>query len=400
MMRFVIVGNGVAGVTAARELSRDGSGNSVEIYAREPYHYYPRPRLQEYLADRIALDELYFRPTEWYEKSGITVHLGRTVTELDPEGSRITLDGGEEVGYDRILLATGGRPFVPPIPGADKEGVFSYRTLDDVKVIKEKARSSESAVVIGGGLLGLEAAKALSALGVRVTVLEMFPYLLPRQLDSQGGQILKSLIEETGVEVKVGAATEAIVGEESVSGVRLKDGSEIGAGLIVVSAGIRSNISLAKDAGLGVNRGVLVDEHLQTTAVNVYAAGDAAEFEGRVYGIVPAAVEQARAAAHNMLGEDVVYEGTMPSSTLKVVGIDCASIGLVHPEGDGYQELRSTVDRTYTKLVLEGGRLVGAILLGDTADVAPISRLVRKKADVSGYVDRLLSTDFDWRGLR
>jgi nitrite reductase (NADH) large subunit len=399
-MRFVIIGNGVAGFTAARELARESRGDSVEVYTQESYHYYPRPRLQEFLANRIRLDELYFRPADWYDKAGIAVHLGQSVTGLDPARKRITLNGEEEVSYDRLLLATGGRPFVPPIPGADKKAVFSYRTLDDVKAIRKKARESKYAVVIGGGLLGLEAAKAMTALGLRVTVLEMFPYLLPRQLDPQGGELLKSLIEDMGLAVRVSAATEAIVGEESASGVRLKDGTELGAGLVLISAGIRSNVALAKDAGLEVNRGVVVNEHLQTTAEDIYAAGDVAEFEGQVYGIVPAALEQARAAARNMLGEDMVYEGTVPSNTLQVVGIDCASVGLVHPEGEGYRELRSTGDRVYKKLVLEHGRLVGAILLGNTEDFAPISRLVRKKADVSAHADGLLDKDFDWGQVR
>ena len=245
----------------------------------------------------------------------------------------------------------------------------------------------------------MEAARALRALGVGVTVLELAPHLLPRQLDAQGGGLLRELIGAMGIDVVVGAATQAVVGEEWATGVELKDGERIDGDLTLISAGIRSNVDLARSAGLEVNRGVVVDEHLQTSAEDIYAAGDVAEFEGRVYGIIPAALEQARAAALNMLGETSIYQGTMFSNTLKVVGIDCASIGVVHPEGEGYEELMSIGAGVYKKFVLEDGHLVGAILLGDTKDVAPISRLIRQKADVSAHIEVLLNEGFDWRTL-
>lgn len=396
-MRFVIIGNGVAGVTAARTLSE--GGGEVEIYAWEAYHYYPRPRLQEFLAGQMEIDDVYFRPPTWYEERSIAVHLGTEVREIDTAGKRIILVGRESVAYDRLLLATGGHPFIPPIKGVDKQGVYALRTLDDAKAIRERATGAERAVVVGGGLLGLEAARALRALGVGVTVLELAPHLLPRQLDAQGGGLLRELIGAMGIDVVVSAATQAVVGEEWATGVELKDGERIDGDLTLISAGIRSNVDLARSAGLEVNRGVVVDEHLQTSAEDIYAAGDVAEFEGRVYGIIPAALEQARAAALNMLGETSIYQGTMFSNTLKVVGIDCASIGVVHPEGEGYEELRSIGAGVYKKFVLEDEHLVGAILLGDTKDVAPISRLIRQKADVSAHIEVLLNEGFDWRTL-
>ena len=398
-MRFVIIGNGVAGVTAAKALAEGGSGAEVEVYTREAYHYYPRPRLQELLAGQMEIDDVYFRQPAWYEERGIAVHLGTEVREIDTAGKRIILVGGESVDYDRLLLATGGHPFIPPIKGVDKQGVYALRTLEDAKAIRERAMGAERAVVVGGGLLGLEAARALRALGIGVTVLEMAPFLLPRQLDAEGGGLLRELIGAMGIDVVVGAATQAVVGEEWATGVEMKDGERIDGDLIIISAGIRSSVDLARSAGLEVKRGVVVDEHLQTSAEDIYAAGDVAEFEGRVYGIIPAALEQARAAALNMLGEKTDYKGTIFSNTLNVVGIDCASIGTVHPEGEGYEELRSIRAGVYKKLVLEDGHLVGAILLGDTKDVAPISRLIRQKADVSAYIEDLLNEGFDWRAL-
>jgi len=393
-MRCVIVGNGVAGVTAAR------AGAEVEIYTQETHHYYPRPRLQRFLAGEMELEDLYFYPPAWYEERGIAVHLGVEVTGLDPAARRILLADGRRVSYDRLLLAAGSRPFIPPIEGVDREGVFSLRTIEDALAIKRWAEGAERAVVVGGGLLGLEAARALRALGLKVTVLERGPYLLPRQLDAQGGALLRGLVEDMGIEVVLEASSQAILGDGRATGVLLQDGRKVEGDLILISTGIRSNVELAREAGLEVNRGVVVDERLRTNAEDVYAAGDVAEFRGRVYGIIPAAMEQAKAAALNMLGQETSYQGTVPSNVLRVVGIDCASIGVVHPpEGEGYRELRKSEAGVYKKLVLKDGRLVGAILLGDRKDVAPISRLIRREADVSRYVERLLDEDFDWKKL-
>lgn len=395
-MRFVIIGNGVAGITAARALSE--SGAEVVIYTQEAHHYYPRPRLQSFLAGEIGLEGLPLYPPAWYEKRGIAVHLGVEVVGLNPTAKRISLADGREVSYDRLLLAAGSRPFIPPIEGVDKGGVFTLRTIEDALAIKRWAEGTKRAVVVGGGLLGLEAARALMVLGLKVTVLERGPYPLQRQLDAEGGALMSELIEAMGIKVASNASSQAILGDGQASGIMLQDGRRIKGDLILISAGVRSNVRLAQDAGLEVNRGVVVDRHLRTSADDIYAAGDVAEFRGQVYGIIPAAIEQARAAAANMLGrKQTEYQGTIPSNVLQVVGIDCVSIGVVHPsEEDDYQELRKSEAGIYKKLVLKYGRLVGAILLGDRKDVAPISRLIQRGADVSRYTERLLDDDFDW----
>jgi len=409
-MHFVIIGNGVAGITAARALS-EGRGE-VEVYAQEAHHYYPRPRLQSFLAGEIKLEELPLYPPAWYEKRGISVHLGVEVVELDPTAKRIALADGRQVSYDRLLLAAGSRPFVPPIEGVDGGGVFTLRTIEDALAIKRWAAGVERAVIVGGGLLGLEAARALTVLGLGVAVLERGPYLLRRQLDAEGGALMRELVGAMGIEVVLEASSQAILGDGTsplklggiegglATGVLLEDGRRIEGDLILVATGIHSNVRLAQEAGLEVNRGVVVDDHLRTSAGDIYAAGDAAEFQGQVYGIIPAALEQARVAALNMLGEEATYQGTVPSNTLQVVGIDCASIGIIQPpEDEGYQEFRKAEGEVYKKLVLKDGRLVGAILLGDRKEVAPISQLVRREADVSRYAERLLDDDFDWKGL-
>jgi nitrite reductase (NADH) large subunit len=405
-MRFVIIGNGVAGVTAARALS--DAGAEVEVYTQEAHHYYPRPRLQSFLAGEIELEKLPLYPAAWYEKRGIAVHLGAEVVGLDPRAKQIVLaactersrSNGRGISYDRLLLAAGGRPFIPAIKGVDKRGVFTLRTIEDALAVKRWAEGSKRAVVVGGGLLGLEAARALKVLGLEVIVLETELCLLPRQLDAEGGALLKGLIGAMGIDVALEASSQAILGDGQATGVLLQDGRRIEGDLILISVGVRCNVRLAQEAGLEVNRGVVVDEHLRTSAEDIYAAGDVAEFRGRVYGIIPAAIEQARAAARNMLGEEATYHGTIPSNTLQVMDIDCTSIGMVHPpEGVGYQELRKSGAGVYKKLVLKDGRLVGAILLGDKKDAALIGRLIRAETDVSRRVESLLDDDFDWKKL-
>lgn len=402
-MRFVIIGNGAAGITAARTLSQAVPGSEIHVYSDEPYPYYPRPRLPELLAGSVEVRDLYFHDDAWYEKRGIQVHLAEPVAAIHPDRHHITLKNDRQVPYDRLLLASGAHSWVPPIADADRlQGVFTMRNVDDVLAIRAYAAGKEQAVVIGGGLLGLEAARALRTLGLAVTVVEFFPYLLPRQLDPAGAAVLLRYMNDLGLQVVTGAATESVLddGSGKARGIALKDGQTLDADLVLVSAGVRSNLDLPQAAGLAVARGVVVDEHLQTDAPDVYAAGDVAEFAGRVWGIVPAALAQGRTAAQNMAGEETVYEDIVPSNTLKVAGVDLTSIGNVNPEGEGFEELRSEPSPgVYKKFVLQDGKLVGAILLGDPRPVGTVTRLVNENADVSAFGADILGDDFDWKSV-
>jgi nitrite reductase (NADH) large subunit len=286
--------------------------------------------------------------------------------------------------------------------GAEQAGVFTLRTLDDALAIKGYATLVPSATVIGGGLLGLETARALHSAGLDVTVVEYFPYLLPRQMDVEGARVLQSLLEQQGLRVLTSGQTYHIVGTGRCTGVQLEDGRAVEGELVVFSAGIRSETSLALTAGIATNRGVIVDEHLQTSASDIFAVGDVAEFEGRVYGIIPPAIEQARIAAANMveLGS-AVYRGTLPSTTLKIAGAELTSLGQSLEEGDAYTVLRS-VDLAagkYRKLILSEGHLIGAILLNDRTAVRPVTQLIEREVDISAHVDQLRSDDFDLKSL-
>jgi nitrite reductase (NADH) large subunit len=384
--KFVIVGNGVAGVTAAQSLIRAEPTADVSIFGAEPYPYYRRPRLWEFLAGEIEQRQLYSRPEEWYAEHGIQLHLGARVASLSPADHRLTLANGDSVGYDRLLLATGGRSAVPPFEGVDKHGVFTLRTIDDAQAMKTHAEGIRSAVVIGGGLLGLETARALVSLGIEVTAIEFMPRLLPRQLDTEGAQVLQAQLEATGMHILTDAATEAIIGDESATGVRLKNGRTVDGELVLLSTGIHSQVDLASEAELETNRGVIVDERLRTSAADVYAAGDAAEFDGVVYGIIPAAVAQAQAAAANMVSDDsATYSGTVPSNTLKIVGIDLSSAGIVVPEGDGFVEMRRSDPEagSYAKLVLKDDKPVGVIVIGDKPLARKLEAMVTHNASLS-----------------
>jgi nitrite reductase (NADH) large subunit len=365
-MHFVIAGGGVAGITAAMDLARRDLGE-VDVYSDEAYPYYYRPMLTEFLAGNVPMERLVRHDLDWYAGRGIHVHLETPIAALDPEARAVTLTGGERVPYDRLLLALGSRPFVPPIEGADKDRVYTWRTLADTLEIEQAADVCAHTLVIGGGLLGLEAARGLQGFCPNVTVLEYFPRLMPRQLDTEGAAVLQRFVESLGIEVMVGAHTQQFLGDEAVQGVRLEGGQEIPGQTVVVAAGVRANAAVPQAAGLLVDRGVVVDEHMATSAPDVYAAGDLAVYKGYAWAIAPIAQAQARIAAANMAGEDAVYDVVVPSTTLKVVGIDVSSVGLINPQEEGYVEVRHQDDDagTYKKIVLHDGRIVGSIVIGD-----------------------------------
>lgn len=404
MTKYVILGGGVAGVTAARALARASSdADEVHIFSAEPYPYYPRPLLWQFIAGQKEQDELYFRSPEWYAEQNIKYHLNSRITEIDTEAHRLTLDDGSRVRYDRLLIATGARPFVPPSEGTDKEGVFTLRTLEDALAIKSYTERAATAIVVGGGLLGLETARALQATGLRVTVIEVAPYLLPRQLDREGAQVLQSLLEAQGLRLITDSLTEAVLGETHATGVQLKDGPRVDGDLVLFSTGIRCRAKLAKEAGLEVNRGLIVDEQLRTSAEDVFAAGDVAEFEGQVYGIIPAAIEQARAAASNMSEPgSTYYTGTIPSTTLQVADAEVTTLGEIdEDEGENRRAVRhADIDAgIYRKFTLEDGRVIGFILLNDQERAGAARQLIQRGIDVSGKIDELVEDDFDLKSL-
>ncbi|MGI6368440.1 MAG: NAD(P)/FAD-dependent oxidoreductase [Anaerolineae bacterium] len=401
-MQVAIVGNGIAGTTTARFVGERVPDAKITIYSREPYAYYSRPRLIDFIAGEAPLEGMPQYDAAWYEKRHIETCLSCEVASIDTAGKTLTLSSGQQHSYDVLVLATGANAFVPPIAGVEKKGVGTLRTLQDAVTLCQAAQCCDRIVVLGGGLLGLDTAISFIHFGTAVTVVEAQPWLLPRQLDREGAAVLQHMVESRGVRVITDDLCLQVLGEEQVEGIRLKSGLELPACQLVISAGVRANIALAKQAGLACNRGILVNERMETSAPQVYAVGDCAEFNGNVWGIIPVALAQARVAASQIAGEvTTLYTDLVPSTTLQVGGIELTSIGEVNPVGEGFQEYRYADDAhaVYKKVVVRDGIVVGAIMFGDRSDLPAITRLVSQKIDVTAVASRLVSSDFnvgDW----
>jgi len=400
-MKALIVGSGLAGTMAAktlRELDRDVE---ILVFGEERYPYYPRPNLVEFIAGRLPFERLFAFPADWTARQRIDVRLGQRVVRIDPAEKTIGTADGRAHPYDVLLLASGCRAVVPPLQGTERKGVFVLRTLDDAQAILEYFAGHPRVAVLGGGLLGLETARALRAAGGEVRVVEFFDRLLPRQLDPAGAAILKGQVEKMGIPVRLGTATEEIEGDREARGLRFQGGDRMEADMVVIAAGVQPDVGAAREAGLAVNRGVVADDLLRSSVPGIYVAGDAAEHRGNVYGLIPASFEQSRAAAYNMLGIEKPYSGTVPSSTLKVAGLSVMSAGLVHPAEAGYEVLarESRDEGVYKKIVLKDGLLVGAIWMGTRKGLAEVSRLVALNSPIGGRKQDLLEDAFDWSGV-
>lgn len=400
-MKIVVIGNGLAGTMAAKTLRELDSQVEIDVFAEEKYPYYPRPNLIEYVAGNIPYQRLFAFSDDWHVRQKINIHLSEPVRRILPGSGKVEVAGERREKYDRLLIASGASSFIPPIRGADKRGVFSLRTLDDAEAILDFLKGHPRVLVIGGGLLGLETARAVRSRGAEVEVVEFFDRLLPRQLDSRGAALLKKQIEDLGIRVHLGVTTEEILGKKEVQGVRLKDGLKIAGGMVIIAAGVRPNMMLAKEAGITVGRGIVVDDLHRTNQPNIFAAGDSIQHRGKIYGIIPAAFEQARASAYNMLNQEKKYEGTTPANTLKVVGLHVTSVGLVNPEGEGYKEHSKAVhdEGIYKKVVVQDGALVGAIWMGTRKGANEIVRAVTTQRKVEAKIESLLEDDFDFSRL-
>jgi nitrite reductase (NADH) large subunit len=380
-MGFVIVGGGLAGLTAARTLRKLAPSAEVTVLEAEPTSYYLRPGLIEVLAGRKTLPEITPFPKAWYDRQGIRYRSDSAVVAVDPGRHAVTLASDGDLRYDRLLLACGATALRPEIPGADRPGVFTLRSAADVERIRTRATEAKAAAVIGGGWLGIETARALHDRGLPVVLLERGGWLLRQQLDQAAAEVLTAILTRQGIEVRAPFECAEIRGKPAVTGLRLATGESVRADLVVISAGICPRVELARAAGVAVNRGVVVDDHLATSAPDVYAAGDVAEWQGRVYGIVPAAREQGDVAARNMVQPGSVrYAGTTPTNKLKVAGVDLLCLGNTQPAGGACPEMHRSDPSAgrYVKFVLGlEGELVGAVLLGAPDLAAPVEELVQ-----------------------
>jgi len=398
MKNYVIIGNGVAGTTAAENIRKLDKEGNITLITEEDLPFYYRIRLNEYLCGDIDERALIAKNGQWYKDLRIDLILNTRIVDADPLKKVIVTENNQDISYDCLLIAAGSHSFVPPINGSDKKGVFALRSIQDARNISSHARDVEDVVLIGGGLLGLEAGNAIRKLGKKVTIVEFFPRLLPRQLDVDGAGRLQGIMEKMGFSFRLGAKTQEIAGDGTVDGVLLEGGETLPAKMVIVSAGVRPNMDLAEPLGLKCDKGIKVDEHLKTNQADIFAAGDVAEFRGMPYGIWPAAMEQGKLAGINMAGGEASYQGTTMANTLKVVGIDLASAGNIDAEGE-YESRIATGEDIYKKIVVENGRIIGCIMLGDTKGFDKITKAISGKKDVSHIKDDILLEGFDFKKL-
>ncbi|MBU4493725.1 MAG: FAD-dependent oxidoreductase [Acidobacteria bacterium] len=397
-MRVCIVGNGLAGAMFAKSLRDLGGDMDIDIYGEEPYLYYPRPNMIEYLAGRIPFERMFAFEADWYDKRRLGVHLKTPVTGLFPDLREIEIAGNQRETYDVLAVASGARSFVPPIKGADSSHVFTFRTLDECRALIDRLQKKKGLIILGGGLLGLEIARGARARGADVDVVEFFGRLLPRQLDEEGAALLRKQIEGMGIRVHLGRACREIRNDGENLRLQFKEGEDMVAESTVIAAGVRPNIDLAQSAGLETDKGLVVNDGLQTSHPSIYGIGDAVQFRDRVYGIIPAAFEQARTASRHVIGEDVRYTGTIPSNTLKIAGLDVTSVGLVNPENEETEEIgwREEERGMYKKLVLRDGMIIGAIWMGTKQGIGEINRLIAAGTSIEQWKNDILHEDFDF----
>jgi nitrite reductase (NADH) large subunit len=390
MANYLIIGNGVAGTTAAENIRKQDKEVNITIVTDEDLPFYWRIQLNEYISGDIAEEQLSAKKEGWYRDQNISLKLKTRIVGADPQKKVVVTKDEEELAYDRLLIATGSHSFIPPIKGSEKEGVFALRDVKDARDISAYAKNIEDVILIGGGLLGLEAGNALRKLGKKIMVVEFFPRLLPRQLDVDGAGRLQKIMEGMGFSFRLGAKTQEITGDDKASGVLLEGGETLSGQMIVISAGVRPNLELADPLGLKTDKGIVVDERLQTNQPDIYAAGDVAEFRGMPYGIWPAAMEQGKIAGINIAGGKTTYNGTTMANTLKVVGVDLASAGNIDAENE-FESKVTTDEDQYKKIVLEDNKIIGCIMLGDTKGFNEITKMMSEKRDVSQIKDQILS---------
>lgn len=389
---LVIVGQGMAATKLVEELAERALGRyAIAVVGEEPRRAYNRVLLSSLLAKEVAAADIELKPAAWWARKGVSNIFGQKAVAIDRAARQLRLESGATLPYGKLVIATGSDPLRPPVEGMDLPGVLTFRSMEDVDLILSRARPGRPAVVIGGGLLGLEAAYGLAKAGADVTLLHLAPRLMERQLDAPAARLLKDAIEAKGCEVLLEANTARVLGDGRVEAVELADGRVLPADLLVCAIGVRPNVALAQTAGLACGRGILVDDHMRTSDPDIFAIGECAEHRGIAYGLVEPAYEQARTVARSLTGDPQArYEGSVLATNLKVSGVSLFSAGDFLGEERECLLYEDESRQIYKKLVLDGDRLAGTVLYGDTADGLWYLDLMRSGANVSSMRDALI----------
>ncbi|CDR27721.1 nitrite reductase large subunit NirB [Staphylococcus schweitzeri] len=386
--KLVMIGNGMAGIRTIEEiLERANDLYDITVIGKEPYPNYNRIMLSNILQNKMTVEETIMNPYEWYEEHDIKLITNDPVVEVDRENQSVTTANGIEVVYDKLIFATGSKAFVIPVPGSTLPSVIGWRTIDDTEKMMDIAKTKKKAIVIGGGLLGLECARGLLDQGMEVTVLHLAEWLMEMQLDRKAGNMLKADLEKQGMKFEMQANTTEILGEDDVEGVKLADGREIPADLVVMAVGIRPYTEVAKTAGLDVNRGIVVNDVMQTSDNHIFAVGECAEHNGKVYGLVAPLYEQGKVLADHLTNKETNgYKGSTTFTSLKVSGCDLYSAGQIveNAEIKGI-EIFNSVDNNYKKVFLKDGNVVGAVLYGDIDDGSRFYNMMKKSESIEDY---------------
>jgi nitrite reductase (NADH) large subunit len=391
--KLVVVGNGMAGVACVEQILRHSPKFQIRIFGDETHVNYNRILLSSVLAGEKSIDDIVLNGLDWYEKTGIDLRLGIRIVDVDPVNKTVTGDDGRVTSFDKLLLATGSNPLIPSIDDVKKEGVFVFRNLEDTRALLERAGRGVKAVVIGGGLLGLEAARGLQVQGCDVTVVHLMETLMERQLDPTGGGYLASKMNRMGITVLLGLSTTKVLGNGHVQGVEFKGGGSIPADLVVIAAGIRPNVTLGQKAGLEIKRGIVVNDYMETSHPNIFAVGECVQHNGICYGLVAPLIEQGKVLAATITGnKGPKYEGSVLASKLKIMGVDVFSAGEIDDKLDGSEVIRYEDPSLgiYKKLTLKNNKLSGAILVGETNDSHNYMEWLRSQADLSAMRRQLL----------
>jgi nitrite reductase (NADH) large subunit len=383
---LVVVGNGMAAARLVDELAKVALGRyAVAVIGDEPRLAYNRVLLSSVLAGETQSHDIELKSAHWWRERGVTLKYGCVATEIDVGRRELKIANEESIVFSRLVLATGSTALRLNLPGADLAGVHTFRDSRDVDLLLALAARKQRVVVVGGGLLGLEAAYGVAKAGAPVTLVHLMDRLMERQLDAPAAELLKSLVERKGIEVLLNASTARLHGETHVEGVELADGRLLAADAVIFAAGIRPNVALARDAGIAVNRGIVVDDRLQTGAPDIFALGECAEHRGICYGLVEPAYEQARVLARHLAGGAVSYGGSVVATNLKVSGVSVFSAGdFIGAAGGETMVLTDVRQGVYKKLVIAEGRLAGAVLVGDTGDALWYLELIRTRSPVAG----------------
>lgn len=398
-MEYVIIGNGVAAIGAVEGIRQTDLQNPITIIAAEPYATYGRPLIANLLRGKIHEADLAYRPEAFYRDNKVTLLLGRTATKIDAAAHRALLEDGDKVPYDKLLIATGGKPFIPPIQGKDGPDVYTFTTLNDAKKLDALVGKIKQIVVIGGGLIGLKAAESLHDRGLKVTVVELADRILSTAFDQTAGNIIGNRLAEVGIEVITENSVKEIVRENGrVKGIILNDGQNRSCEAVVIAIGVIPDKDIVKGTGIETNRGIVVNDYLETSVSGIYAAGDVAEAldllsgERRVVPIWPNAYNQGQYAGRNMAGARVTYKGGLPMNSIEFYGIPTMSMGMANPADAGYEVITKLIPEknVYRKLVLKDGILVGAMLIGEVERAGILTGLIRNRVDVSGFKEELM----------